>query len=148
MVVFVQIGDLERLHRSARLSPADFLIPRSNDHVTCPIPCPLHYPTLLCPPWHLCPMAQPHPSSHPSLARGAEGPLCMHSLGDINPSLCGPTKQRKHLLTAKALTNSAFQMNPAPCGAKRGESPGQKKKKSPKHLPVFTDYRKPGGAVL
>lgn len=63
----------------------------------------------------------------------------------LTPRLRSPTKQRKHLLTAKALTNSAFQMNPAPCGAEGGERPGEK---SPKHLLVFADYRKPGGAVL
>lgn len=44
----------------------------------------------------------------------------------LTPRLHAPTKQRKHLLTAKALTNRAFQMNPAPCGAKGGESPGEK----------------------
>lgn len=63
----------------------------------------------------------------------------------LTPRLHAPTKQRKHLLTAKALTNSVFQMNPAPCGAEGGERPGQK---SPKLLLVFADYRKPGGAVL
>lgn len=56
----------------------------------------------------------------------------------LTPRLHAPTKQRKHLLTAKALTNSAFQMNPAPCGAEGGERPGQK---NPKHLLVFADYR-------
>lgn len=35
-------------------------------------------------------------------------------------------------------------MNPAPCGVKGGESPGEK---SSEHLLVFADYRKPGGAV-
>lgn len=63
----------------------------------------------------------------------------------LTPRLHAPTKQRKHLLTAKALTNSVFQMNPAPCGAEGGACPGQK---SPKRLLVFADYRKPGGAVL
>lgn len=117
----------------------------SNTNVTSwTLPCHMHFPTLQCPPWHLCPTARPHSSSHPSLARGAEGPLCMPSLGDINPRLHAPAKQRKHLLTAKALTNSTFQMNPAPCGAEGGECPGEK---SPKHLLVFADYRKPGGAV-
>lgn len=37
------------------------------------------------------------------------------------------TKQRKHLLTAKALTNTAFQMNPAPCGAKGGDHQAKRK---------------------
>lgn len=53
----------------------------------------------------------------------------------LTPRLRAPTKQRKHLLTAKALTNSAFQMNSAPCGAEGGECPGEK---SPKHLLVFS----------
>lgn len=100
----------------------------SNTPVTCwtlPASCPLHFPTLPCPPWHLCPTTMPHSSSHPSPAREAEGLLCMCSLGDINPRLYAPTKQRKHLLTAKALTNSGFQMNPAPCGAEGGERPGE-----------------------
>lgn len=64
-----------------------------------PVSCPLHLPTLSCPPWHLCPMARPHSSSHPSPARGAEGSLCMHSLGDINPP-----SPRSHQ-TKEALTN-------------------------------------------
>lgn len=42
----------------------------------------------------------------------------------LTPCLHAPTKQRKHLLTAKALTNSAFQMNPVPCGVEGGECPG------------------------
>lgn len=56
-------------------------------------------PPSLCPPWHLCPTARPHSSSHPSPARGAEGPLCMRSLGDINPP-----SPRSHQ-TKEALTN-------------------------------------------
>lgn len=36
-------------------------------------------------------------------------------------------------------------MNPAPCGAKGGECPGEK---SPKHLLASGDYRKPGGSIL
>lgn len=36
-------------------------------------------------------------------------------------------------------------MNPAQCDAEGGERPRQKR---PKHLLVFADYRKPGGAVL
>lgn len=106
--------------------------------------CSLCFPSLLCPPWHLCPKAWPHSSSHPSPARGAEGPLCMCSLGDINPRLHAPTKQRKHLLTAKALTNSAFQMNPAPRSAEGGEDHGEK---SSKHSLVFADYRKTWGLL-
>lgn len=48
----------------------------------------------------------------------------MRSLGDINPPTPptrphAPTAQRSHLLTAKASTNGAFQMNPAPCVAER-----------------------------
>lgn len=70
---------------------------------------------------------------------GAEGPLCMYSLGDINPRLNAPAKQRKHLLTAKALTNSAFQMNPDLCNAAGGEHPWQR---SSKRSPTFTDYEK------
>lgn len=48
----------------------------------------------------------------------------------LTPRLHTPTKQRKHLLTAKALTNSAFQMNPAQYDAEGGEHPRQKR---PKH---------------
>lgn len=64
-----------------------------------PVSCPLHLPTLLCPPWHLCPTARPHSFSHPSPARVAEGSLCMHSLGDINP----PSPHSHQ--TKEALTN-------------------------------------------
>lgn len=57
----------------------------------------------------------------------------------LTPRLHAPTKQRKHLLTAKALTNSAFQMNPAPCGAGGRGAPRTEK---PKTLACFCRLQK------